>query len=146
MRSVKVNKRGNETSNPSKYCCWEEKSWFEKPEKDAEAVASANAIDLAFVIHRNDMELKQSWAVFNQSVDQTDQEEISVGFFHIINAPAHEIDTLNTVVQRFMYVSSKLNQKYTVIIVDQALYYRLIQLKYRLCDWVNSIFPQTFLV
>ena len=32
----------------------------------------------------------------------------------IIQAPAHEIDTLNTIVKRCMYISEQLGQTYTV--------------------------------
>ena len=107
--------------------------------KDTEAIASAKAADLAFIIKRHEIDCKPSWTIFNQFIDQTDQEETSVDFFPIINAPAHEIDTLNTVVQRCMYVSSKPNQSYTVITVDQALYYRLIQLKFVVPEYKEKL-------
>ena len=48
----------------------------------------------------------------------------------LIQAPAHDFDTLNTVVQRCMHMSEKLGQKYTVITVDQALYFKLMDLKW----------------
>ena len=47
----------------------------------------------------------------------------------LIQAPAHDFDTLNTVVQRCMHISEKLGKKYTVINVDQALYFKLMDLK-----------------
>ena len=85
-------------------------NWFTKPMKDTEVIASAKAADLAFIIKRHEIDCKPSWTIFNQFIDQTDQEETSVVFFPIINAPAPAPDTLNTVIQRCMYVSSKLNQ------------------------------------
>lgn len=38
----------------------------------------------------------------------------------IIQAPAHDIDTLNTVVQRCIYVSEQIGQHCTLLTVDQA--------------------------
>jgi hypothetical protein len=40
----------------------------------------------------------------------------------LIQAPAHDFDTLNTVVQRCMHISEKLGQKYTAITVDNGIY------------------------
>ena len=115
-------------------------NWFTKPMKDTKAIASAKAADLAFIIKRHNINCKPSWRIFNQFIDQTDQEETSVVFFPIINAPAHEIDTLNTLIQRCIYVSSKLNQSYTVITVDQVLfYYRLIQLKFVVPEYKEKL-------
>ena len=64
-------------------------NWFTKPMKDTEAIASAKAADLTFIIKRHEIDCKPSWTIFNQFIDQTDQEETPVGFFPIINAPAH---------------------------------------------------------
>jgi hypothetical protein len=54
----------------------------------------------------------------------------TIGYMPLIRAPAHDFDTLNTVVQRCMHRSGKLGQKYTVISVDQALYFKLMDLKW----------------
>jgi hypothetical protein len=58
--------------------------------------------------------------------------EPGVVYMPLIQAPAHDFDTstLNTVVQRCMHISEKLGQKYTVISVDQALYFKLMDLKW----------------
>ena len=60
----------------------------------------------------------------------------------IIQAPAHEIDTLNTVVQRCMYIAEKLNQPYTVITVDQALYFKLMYLKWSTTAYPEKLIPR----
>jgi hypothetical protein len=54
----------------------------------------------------------------------------------IIQAPVHEMDTLNTVVKKCMHVATVLGQQYTVITVDQALYCKLVELKwqFQLCQ------------
>ena len=60
----------------------------------------------------------------------------------LIQAPAHDFDTLNTVVQRCMHISEKLGQKYTAITVDQALYFKLMDLKWSVPRYKDSVFPR----
>jgi hypothetical protein len=48
----------------------------------------------------------------------------------IILAPAHEMDTLNTVVKKCIAISSHFGQEHTVLTVDQALYCKLMELKW----------------
>jgi hypothetical protein len=50
-----------------------------------------------------------------------------------------DFDTLNTVVQRCMHISEKLGKKYTVISVDQALYFKLMDLKWSVPRYKDSI-------
>lgn len=64
-----------------------------------------------------------------------------VGYMPILQAPAHEMDTLNTVVKKCMHVSSVLGQQYTVITVDQALYCKLVELK-----WANPEYQEKLVV
>ena len=56
-------------------------------------------------------------------------EVTSFGYMPISLAPAHELDTLNTVVKQCMAISAHFNQEYTVITVDQPLYPKLMELK-----------------
>lgn len=60
----------------------------------------------------------------------------------IVQATAHELDTLNTVVRRCMYVSSQIRQEYTVITVDQALHYKLIDLKWTIQEYKDKLIPR----
>ena len=60
----------------------------------------------------------------------------------IILAPAHEFDTLNTVVKRCMAISSRFGQEHTVITVGQALYYRLMELKWSLPQYQDKLIPR----
>ena len=53
----------------------------------------------------------------------------------LIQAPAHEFDTLNTVVQRCMYIADHNGQFYVVIHVYQALYYKLMELKWIIAQY-----------
>ena len=59
----------------------------------------------------------------------------------IIQAPVHELDTLNTVVRRCMYIASQLGQKYTVLTVNQALYFKLMDLKWNVPEYEDKLKP-----
>ena len=54
----------------------------------------------------------------------------SVGYIPIVQAPAHELDTLHTVVQRCKHIATQLGQHYVVLTVDEALYCKLMELKW----------------
>ncbi len=58
----------------------------------------------------------------------------------LILAPAHELYTLNTVIQRCKYIAEANGQKYVVLTVDEALYCKLMTLK-----WLNESY-QEFLI
>ena len=115
---------------------------FSKAEEDNEYDRQAKATDLAFFLRRQDPEIKPSWTVFNQSLSSEEREHTTVGYLPIILAPAHEFDTLNTVVKRCMAISSRFGQEHTVITVDQALYYRLMELKWSLLQYQDKLFPR----
>lgn len=72
--------------------------------------------------------MSQTWSAFNQALSKCDPDLTTVGYMPLIQAPAHDFDTLNIVVQRCMHISEKL-VKNTVITVDQALYFKLMDLK-----------------
>lgn len=80
--------------------------------------------------------------MFHQSISSNDPEQTSVGYLPIILAPAHELDTLNTVVKRCMSISSHFGQKYTVITLDQALYCRLMELKWVVPEDQHKLIPR----
>ena len=46
--------------------------------------------------------------------------ETTVGHMPLILAPAHDVDTLNTVVERCRFVADKLGQTYVVLRVDEV--------------------------
>jgi hypothetical protein len=70
-----------------------------------------------------------SWSAFNQALSKCDPDLTTVGYMPLLQAPVHDFGTLNTVVQQCMHISEKLGKKYTVITVDQALYFKLMDLK-----------------
>lgn len=58
-----------------------------------------------------------------------DPPETTVGYMPIIQAPAHELSTLNTVVRRVIHVAKELNQTNVVLTVDEVFFPGLIELK-----------------
>ena len=59
-----------------------------------------------------------------------------------IQATAHEMDTLNTVVERCMFVAEHFEKIKTLLTVDQALYYKLLQLKWFVPECRFKLIPR----
>lgn len=119
-----------------------DKAWFTKPERDSEFVKEAQATDMAFFLRRQNSDTKPSWTLFNQSVSSDVPEQTAVGHLPIILAPAHELDTLNTVVKRCLSISSHFGQEHTVLTVDQALYCKLMELKWSVEEYQDKLIPR----
>ena len=111
-------------------------------EDDSEVAIEARAKDMTLIIERQNKETRASWSSFNQRLTNANQEITTIGYMPIIQAPAHDMDTLNTVVRRCMYVTSKLGQQYTVLTVDQALYYKLMDLKWSIPEYKDKLIPR----
>ena len=69
-----------------------------------------------------------NWSGFHRATTTESPEVTKAGFLPIIQQPAHEYDTLNTVILRCMDISKSLHQTNTVITVDQALYCKIKEL------------------
>ena len=96
-----------------------------------ESAKKAIGQDMAFVVKRqDDVNTKEGWTSFNQAKSNEAPEMTSVGYMPIIQAPAHELDTLNTVVLRCKHTAGKLGQHYVVLTVDEALFCKLMELKW----------------
>ena len=76
---------------------------------------------MVFRTIRSSKECPQTWSAFNQVLSKCDPDLTTVGYMPLTQAPARDIDTLITVVQRCLHLSEKLGKKYTDITVDQAL-------------------------
>ena len=68
------------------------------------------------------------WTPFNQVISKNTSPKTTVGFIPIIPAPAHEMDTIMTFIIRCQKIAEKLENPYTVITLDQALYFRAMEL------------------
>ena len=115
--------------------------WYKPPEGNSD-IRKADSKDLAFILKRANATPKQSWTAFNQSASKVDPPETVVGYMPIIQAPAHELDTLNTVIQRCWHISQDLGQKYVVLTVDEALYCKLMELKWAIPEYRDFLIPR----
>ncbi|KAL2095499.1 hypothetical protein ACEWY4_010218 [Coilia grayii] len=106
------------------------KEWYNEQIQDNASACVALAKDMAFFIKRQDADLKKGWTNFNQTICRTSSAVTSIGYMPIVQAPAHELDTLNTVIQRCRHIATALGQQHVVLTVDEALYCKLMELKW----------------
>ena len=72
---------------------------------------------MSLFLHRQDESgIRSGRTNFNQTITQEDNELTSVGHMPIVQAPAHDIDALNTVVQRCKHVATVLGQQQFVVL------------------------------
>jgi len=105
-------------------------------------VKNAHATDLAFILSRQDSDMKSSWTVFNQNISSKEMEQTTVGYLPIALAPVHHFEMLNTVVRRCLHISKQFGQLYTVLTVDQALYCKLMELKWSVPEYQDKLIPR----
>ena len=116
-----------------------QKEWFVMS-KDSQVVAKATAQDMAFFIKRQDEgQTKEGWTSFNQRETDSSPQVTSISYMPIVQAPAHDFDTLNTVVLRCKHVAQKLGQQHVVITVDEALFCKLMELKWAKPDFQDCL-------
>ena len=85
---------------------------------------------------------KSGWTSFNEKHSKGDPEVSTVGYMPIILAPAHDVNTLNSVVQRIVQVVESFNQKHVELTVDQALFPLLMELKWALPEYQDCLIPR----
>ena len=114
--------------------------WFET--QDSVEGKIAEITDMAFILIRHEQNPRPAWSSFNQMFNsQPHRTKTSVGYLPIIQAPAHDIDTLNTAIIRFHHVTKSLNQKHIVITVDEALFPKLMELKWNVPEYKEILIP-----
>ena len=104
--------------------------WYTQSEESVPEAVEARAKDMTFLITHYTGTNKASWTVFNQNTSQVNPKLTTIGYIPIIQAPAHEFNTLNTVIQRCKYIANTLGQNFAVITADEALYCKLMELKW----------------
>ena len=88
---------------------------------------TSEKVNTAFILsrlHQTDKQVVPAWTVFNQTASNIKAAQSIVGYLPIIQAPAHEMDTMMTVLLRCKDIAKTLSQPWTVVTFDQALYYR----------------------
>ena len=68
------------------------------------------------------------WTPFNKKISVASPAVTTVAVLPLILAPAHEFDTVWTVINRSRKISQQLGQPYSVVTFDEALYWRAKEL------------------
>ena len=120
-----------------------ETGWFQKEKNTPNALQDSMDCDMAFLAARQGEDEKCSWTMFNQLHSRRSMtNKTAIGYMPIILAPAHELSTLNTMVKRALHVARGLENHYAVITVDQALYPQLMELKWSVSDFRDTLIPR----
>lgn len=112
--------------------------WYAfEPKSDSVKVAESK--DLAFIISRENMADDQriGWTEHNKLISTNHSGITASAFMPLILNPAHEYGTLNTVLIRGITLADRLNYEYIVVTVDQALYCKLLELR-----WSSEIYQK----
>ena len=109
--------------------------WYSPVQNLGHAEAKATAMEMAFLFKRNATTPKQGWTHFNQQHSEIEPHQTTIGYMPLILSPAHQLDTLNTVIQRCKYTAESLGQKYVVLTVDEALFCKLMDLKWTIPEY-----------
>ena len=65
-----------------------------------------------------------------------------MGYLPTIQAPADDIDMLNTVVRRVLHVAQSMEQEeHVVLTVDEGLYPKLMELKWYVDQYKDILIP-----
>ncbi len=82
-----------------------------------------------------------SWTLFNQNASTVNPEKTTVGYLPIIQSPASEFDTLNTVIKRVLHLAKSMEQQHVVLTVDEAFYPKLLELKWSVEEYKDMLIP-----
>ena len=101
-----------------------EEGWY-KPVQ--EKINASYKKELAWILGRlvhQQPELQKipGWSGFNRLLSSNQHQVTMVGPLPIVNAPAHEFETLRTVILRCKAMTRLRNGKYTVVTMDEGLY------------------------
>ena len=114
---------------------------FTQTSEQFSAVQKAQATDIDFFISRTSQKPTPSWTMYNDKASTFNLEKTTVGYLPIIQAPASDLDTLNTVVKRVLHISKSMNQQHVILTVDEALYPKLLELKWSVDEYKDILIP-----
>ena len=81
------------------------------------------------------------WTLFNQNARTVNPAKTTVGRLPIIQSLASELNTLNTVIKRVLHVAKSMEQHHVVLTVDEALYPKLLELKWSVEQYKDMLIP-----
>ena len=112
--------------------------WFKESDERAKAKCKNDAWVLCQMKDSLDQQVP-SWSRFNQVTSTVDPPVTTAGMLPILQAPADNNDTMTSILNRFVSIAKRMNQKYTVIAVDQPLYSRAKELVWANPDIYENI-------
>jgi len=95
------------------------KEWFDAVDDDEDSVRCAQATDMVFNMLRHKAVIRGGWTEFNQTLSQNDQDVTAIG-----------------------YISAALGQQHTVLTIDQALYSKLVELRWAIPEYQKKLIVQ----
>lgn len=95
--------------------------------------------DLVFVTTRSESEEKIGWTEFNRKETNSNLDVSAMGFLPLILNPAHEFSTLHCVLLRCISLADKLGKKHIVLTADQAVYCKLVEVRWASQTFRNRI-------
>ena len=116
--------------------------WFSGSSDICNTAKKAKAKDLAFVMTRENEITKCTWTSFNKKHSTIHTEKTTTGYLPIIQAPANDLDTLNTIVRRILHIAQSLGQKRLVLTVDEGLFPKLMELKWSVPEYKDILIPR----
>ena len=114
---------------------------FTQSPEECPSAQNAHATDMAFILSRSSQKPMPSWTLFNQNASTVNPEKTTVGYLPIIQSPASEFDTLNTVIKRVLHVAKSMEQQHVVLTVDEAFYPKLLELKWSVEEYKDMLIP-----
>ena len=113
--------------------------WFSGSSDICNTEKKTKAKDLAFLMIRENETPKCTWTSFKKKHSTIQTEKTTTGYLPIIQAPANDLDTLNTVVRRILHIAQSLGKKFLVLTVDEGLFSKLMELKWSVpSSWWTS--------
>lgn len=109
---------------------------------DTSVPARARLLDKIWLCARNNSDEKQnvpSWTPFNQKISDRDHPQSIVGYLPLIPAPAHDMDTIATVLVRCQAIAKHLGQSKVVVTFDEALYCKAKELMWHNPDQFRNV-------
>lgn len=102
----------------------------------------AEAKDLAWLLCRQHYIIEQrvpAWTGFNHVVSKKPYTKTIIGTLPLLDASAHDNDTLWTIIQNCKTMTHRLGQKYTVITFDQQLYCKAKMLQWNAQEGLDDV-------
>ena len=106
---------------------------------DPSVPAQARLLDMAWLCARNNSGEKQnipSWTPFNQKVSDREHPQSIIGY---LPAPAHDMDTIATVLIRCQAIAKYFRQSKVVVTFDEALYCKAKELVWHNSDRFGNV-------